>query len=53
MPIVSWGAYFVLDSPYSLIRNITVYRGHTHYTYVNVTDANNVTTLQYVPDPDW
>ena len=53
MPVVSWGAYFVLDSPYSLIRNVTVYRGQTHYTYLNVTDTNNVTTLQYAPDPDW
>ena len=53
LPLVSWGVYFVQDSPYSLIHNVTVYHGKTHYTYLNVTDANNVTTLQYVADPDW
>ena len=55
MPVISWNAYFVLDSPFSLVKGVLLYQSnHTHFSYQNITDpSTNATLLEYLPDPDW
>lgn len=64
MPVIAWNAYFVHDSPFSLINGIVLYENEIeHYSYQNITyqnftsidpiSATNITSLEYLPDPDW
>ena len=64
MPVIAWNAYFVQDSPFSLINGVLLYEKEIeHYSYQNITYQNitstdpnaarNITSLEYLPDPDW
>ena len=74
MSVIAWNAYFVNDSPFSLIHDVILYRSENlHFTYQNITTMNttlptsplntttnstmmittNITTLEYLPDPDY
>ena len=62
MPVIAWNAYFVQDSPFSLINGVILYEKEVeHYSYQNITSQNmtsidpnaTITTLGYLPDPDW
>ena len=73
MSVIAWNAYFVNDSPFSLIHGVILYQSENlHFSYQNITTMNttttsllntttnstmmvasNITTLEYLADPDY
>ena len=48
MPVIAWNAYFVMDSPYSLISGVILYQSENlRFSYQNITTTN--TTMFLTP----
>lgn len=46
MSVIAWNAYFVMDSPFSLIRGVILYQNQVeHYSFQNISYTNTTMTM--------